>query len=136
MKELKLYPNADGTYTDGEGKVYWIPQKEDLAIADTPYRVSASLDMVGDITLTGNLTVQQSDWVYLRGPITGSAALINGPITGSNLLIRKSRGFGETNEEWGRVEVEGQLVVEGVNLLNKIRELEWKLNHLMSGSGK
>ena len=136
MKELRLYKNPDGSLTDGEGNLYWIPQKEEYATKTRDWRQEGGLDISGSVTITGNLVVQQSDWVYLRGPITGSAALINGPITGSNLLIRKGRGFGETNEEWGRVEVEGQLVVEGVNLLNKIRELEWKLNHLMSGSGK
>jgi len=31
MKELKLYQNPDGTYTDGERRVYWIPSKEEYA---------------------------------------------------------------------------------------------------------
>lgn len=113
-----------------DGEEAFIPVKRVGAGERQPYLISGSLDMYGDITLTGNLIVQQSQWVYLRGPVTSSAALINGPITASNLLIRKSRGDGETNSEWGNVEVEGNMVVGGVNLLDKIAGLEEKLNRL------
>lgn len=81
MKELKLYKNPNGTYTDGEGRVYWIPSKEEFAPQTRDWKSEGGLDISGSVTITGNLVVQQSDWVYLRGPITGSAARINGPIT-------------------------------------------------------
>ena len=114
-----------------EGMMALIPQKEQMEGERHPYRVSGSLDMFGDITLTGNLTVQQSQWVYLRGPITSSEALINGGITASNLLIRKSRGNGsEELPHFGRAEIEGKLVVSGMNLYEKIRELERKIKEL------
>lgn len=115
----------------------FIPQKEIGANGNQPYKISGSLDMVGDITLTGNLIVQQSQWVYLRGPITSSNALINGELTASSLYIRKSRGNGEERrEEWGRAEIEGEMVVNGVNLLNKISELEDRIQKLEAGGNK
>ena len=115
---------------------YFIPQKEWGAREDSPYKISGSLDMFGDITLTGNLIVQQSDWVYLRGPITSSHALINGPVTASSLLVRGVRGNGEGGDGWGKAEIEGEMVVNGVNLLDKIRELEERIQKLEVGGNK
>ncbi len=114
-----------------DGMEAFIPQKEIGANGNQPYKISGSLDMVGDITLTGNLIVQQSQWVYLRGPITSSTALINGELTASSLYIRKSRGNGEERrEEWGRAEIEGELVVSGIHLSEKITELENRIKSL------
>lgn len=112
MKELRLYKNPDGTYTDGEGSVYWIPSKEEFAPNTKDWKSEGGLDISGSVTITGNLKVQQSEWVYLRGPITGSAARINGPITALSAEIG------------------------GIDVVGKLNELEWKLNQLMSGSGK
>ena len=53
-----------------------------------PYKGCGSLDLEGDVTITGNLTVQQSKWVYLKGPITSSNILVNGPITASAICIK------------------------------------------------
>ncbi len=114
-----------------DGMEAFLPQKEIGAFPNQPYRISGSLDMVGDITLTGNLIVQQSQWVYLRGPITSSTALINGELTASSLYIRKSRGNGEERrEEWGKAEIEGELVVSGIHLSEKITELENRIKSL------
>jgi len=113
MKELRLYKNPDGNYTDGEGRVYWIPSKEEFAPNTKDWRSEGGLDISGSVTITGNLVVQQSNHVYLKGPITGSAARINGPI------IAKSVEIG------------------GVDITQKLNELEWKINHLskiVSGS--
>lgn len=112
MKELKLYQNPDGTYTDGEGRVYWIPSKEEYAPNTKDWKSEGGLDISGSVTITGNLIVQQSEWVYLRGPITGSAARINGPITAQSAEIG------------------------GIDIIEKITQLEWKINQLESGSGK
>jgi hypothetical protein len=113
-----------------DGMEAFLPQKEIHSHPNQPYRVSGSLDMVGDITLTGNLIVQQSQWVYLRGPITSSHALINGPVTASSLLIRGVRGNGERGEGWGKAEIEGELVVSGIHLSEKITELENRIKSL------
>jgi hypothetical protein len=53
-----------------------------------PYKGCGSLDLEGNVTITGNLTVQQSEWVYLKGPITSSNILVNGPITASAICIK------------------------------------------------
>ena len=114
-----------------DGFQAFIPQKEIGAFGSSPYRVSGSLDMFGDITLTGNLVVQQSQHVYLRGPITSSEALINGGITASNLLIRKSRGNGdETQPHFGKAEIEGEMIVSGINLIQERGELEERIRQL------
>ena len=114
-----------------DGEEAFIPVKRVGANGRQPYLISGSLDMYGDITLTGNLVVQQSQHVYLRGPITSSEALINGGITASNLYIRKSRGNGgETNPHFGKAEIEGELVANGINLTNKIEELEERIRGL------
>lgn len=115
---------------------YFIPKKEWGAREDSPYKISGSLDMVGDITLTGNLIVQQSQWVYLRGPITSSHALINGPVTASSLLVRGVRGNGESGSGWGKAEIEGEMVVNGVNLLDKITQLEERIQKLETDGNK
>lgn len=120
-----------------DGEEAFIPVKRVGANGGQPYLISGSLDMFGDITLTGNLIVQQSQHVYLRGPITSSEALINGGITASNLLIRKSRGNGdETQPHFGKAEIEGELVANGINLTQKIEELEERIRQLECGNKK
>lgn len=118
-----------------DGEEAFIPVKRVGAGGQQPYVVSGSLDMIGDITLTGNLIVQQSQWVYLRGPLTSSEALINGGITASNLLIRKSRGDGETHPHFGKAEIEGEMVVNGINLTQKMSELERRIHQLETKCG-
>jgi hypothetical protein len=65
--------------------------------SDTAYVASGSLDLVGDLTITGDLIVQQSSHVYLRGPITSSRILVNGPITASAIFIKPE---GEEGREY------------------------------------
>lgn len=108
MKEIRLYRNDAGEIVDSEGHSYLLAQKPEAAINNPQWITEGGLDISGSVTITGNLIVQQSDWVYLRGPITGSAALINGPI------IAQSAEIG------------------GIDVVQKLNELEWKLNHLMS----
>lgn len=112
MKEIRLYRNDAGEIVDSEGQSYLLAQKPEAAINNPQWITEGGLDISGSVTITGNLVVQQSDSVYLRGPITGSALRINGPI------IAQSAEIG------------------GIDLIKKLNELEWKLNHLMSGSGK
>jgi hypothetical protein len=95
LKELKLYTDSKGRVLDGEGMEFFLPKKEAAAENTNQFKTDGGLDMVNDITLTGNLTVQQSQWVYLRGPITSSGILINGSMTGSNLWIRDRSGGAE-----------------------------------------
>ena len=83
---------GSGLISDKSGSLFFLPQKAEAADGNPQYIVEGGLDMSGSITLTGNLTVQQSDWVYLRGPVTSSRILINGPMTGSNLWIRDRSG--------------------------------------------
>jgi hypothetical protein len=63
-----------------------------------PYRANGSLDIGGNVCITGNLTVQQSEWVYLRGPITSSRVLVNGPLTASGVWVRGDIHIGENRE--------------------------------------
>lgn len=65
--------------------------------SDTAFEACGSLDLVGDLTITGNLIVQQSSHVYLRGPITSSRILVNGPITASAIFIKRE---GEEGREY------------------------------------
>lgn len=112
MKPIQLYRNDRGEIVDGDGQSYLIAQKAEAAINNPQWITEGGLDISGSVTITGNLVVQQSQWVYLRGPITGSGARINGPI------IAQSAEIG------------------GIDVVGKLNELEWKLNHLMSGSEK
>jgi hypothetical protein len=63
-----------------------------------PYKACGSLDLEGNLTITGNLTVQQSQWVYLKGPITSSRILVNGPITASGVWVKGDIHIGENRE--------------------------------------
>jgi hypothetical protein len=65
--------------------------------SDTAFEACGSLDLVGDLTITGDLIVQQSSHVYLRGPITSSRILVNGPITASAIFIKPE---GEEGREY------------------------------------
>jgi len=112
MKEIRLYRNDVGEIVDSEGHSYLLAHKPEAAINNPQWITEGGLDISGSVTITGNLVVQQSNWVYLRGPITGSALRINGPITAQSAEI------------------------DGIDVVQKLNELEWKLNHLMSGSKK
>ena len=109
MKEIRLYRNDAGEIVDSEGHSYLLAQKPEAAINNPQWITEGGLDISGSVTITGNLIVQQSEWVYLRGPITGSAARINGPITAQSVHI------GETD------------------ILHKIEELETKIKELENG---
>jgi hypothetical protein len=92
MRELKLFADANGKVVDTTGMEYFLPSKAERAEHNTLFQTDKGLDIENNVTITGNLTVQQSDWVYLRGPITSSRILINGSMTGSNLWIRDRSG--------------------------------------------
>ena len=109
MKEIRLYRNDAGEIVDSEGNSYLLAQKPEAAINNPQWITEGGLDISGSVTITGNLVVQQSEWVYLRGPITGSGARINGPI------IALSAEIG------------------GIDVVQKLNELEWKLAQLESG---
>ncbi len=84
-----------------------------------PYKACGSLDLEGNLTITGNLTVQQSQWVYLRGPITSSRILVNGPITASSLYIKKE------GESVGKV-----LDMDTMDKSSEIEELKKRMSRL------
>lgn len=133
LPQIRLWKGEN--VTDPQmGKDYFLPEKESITAADKPYRVSASLDMVGDITLTGNLTVQQSQHIYLRGPITSSAILANGPITASSLWIRDRSGDGTTPQEsYGSVRIDGDIQLSGKSineLILEVKELKERIKKL------
>ncbi len=111
MKEIRLYRNDAGEIVDSEGHSYLLAQKPEAAINNPQWITEGGLDISGSVTITGNLIVQQSEWVYLRGPITGSAARINGPI------IAQSAEIG------------------GIDLLQKLNELETQIKKLKDESG-
>ena len=111
MKEIRLYRNDAGEIVDSEGHSYLLAQKPEAAINNPQWITEGGLDISGSVTITGNLVVQQSEWVYLRGPITGSGARINGPI------IAQSAEIG------------------GIDILQKLNELETKISRLENESG-
>lgn len=111
MKKIQLYRKPNGEIVDESGMTYLLPQKLEDAIANPQWITEGGLDISGSVTITGNLVVQQSEWVYLRGPITGSAARINGPI------IAQSAEIG------------------GIDLLQKLNELETQIKKLKDESG-
>ena len=111
MKEIRLYRNDAGEIVDSEGHSYLLAHKPEAAINNPQWITEGGLDISGSVTITGNLVVQQSNWVYLRGPITGSAARINGPITAQSAEIG------------------------GIDILQKLNELETKISRLENESG-
>jgi hypothetical protein len=111
MKEIRLYRNDAGEIVDSEGQSYLLAHKPEAAINNVQWITDGGLDISGSVTITGNLVVQQSEWVYLRGPITGSAARINGPITAQSAEIG------------------------GIDLLQKLNELETQIKKLKDESG-
>ena len=111
MKEIRLYRNDAGEIVDSEGQSYLLAHKPEAAINNPQWITDGGLDISGSVTITGNLVVQQSEWVYLKGPITGSAARINGPITAQTADIG------------------------GILLLQKLEELEKRINRLENESG-
>ena len=122
-----------GEITDEWGMSYSLPQVEAGSLAKRMWRVG-SLDSVGDWTLTGNLTVQSSEWVYLRGPITSSRGLFNGPLTASSLWIRDRSGDAETPQEnFGSVRIDGDIEVGGKSineLVTEVKELKERIKKL------
>lgn len=111
MKEIRLYRNDAGEIVDSEGHSYLLAHKLEAAINNSQWITEGGLDISGSVTITGNLVVQQSQWVYLRGPITGSALRINGPITAQSAEIG------------------------GIDLLQKLNELETQIKKLKDESG-
>jgi len=132
MKPIQLYRSEDGKIVDEYGMEYSIPQKP-IGATHNPQFHSEGLDIEGGVTITGNLTVQQSDWVYLRGPITGSGAVINGPITASALWIRNTtgEGLGEM-KDMGWLKVDEDIEVRGISYWEAFTELKRAVKELKS----
>jgi hypothetical protein len=136
-KEIILYRDTlTGKITDNWGYEYSLPQREEAAQHTPPFRMESG-DLSGDLTITGNLTVQQSQWVYLRGPITGSGALINGAITASNLWVRnRTGGENEAMEGMGYLRVDEDILLGGESVkgrlddFHKVGVLEGELGRL------
>lgn len=133
-RKLELWRDSEtGKITDEWGMEYSIPQLEEASVNSRLFKVG-SLDSVGDWTLTGNLTVQSSEWVYLRGPITSSRALINGPLTASSLWIRDRSGDADSPQEsYGSVRIDGDIEVSGnsINeLVAEVKELKKRIQKL------
>lgn len=133
-RKIQLWLDTEtGKITDEWGGEYSIPNKEEAGVNNPQYHTKG-LDIEGGVTVTGNLTVQQSQWVYLRGPITGSRVLINGPITASNLWVRNAAGGSETPMEgMGYLRVDEDMEVGGVSvkeLIGRIENLETQLKEL------
>jgi hypothetical protein len=123
-RKLELWRDTDsGKITDEWGMEYSIPQLEEASVNSRLFKVG-SLDSVGDWTLTGNLTVQSSQWVYLRGPITSSRGLFNGPLTASSLWIRDRSGDASSPQEsYGSVKIDGDIEVGGVSLKGQMEKI-------------
>jgi len=123
-RKLELWRDTDsGKITDELGMEYSIPQLEEASVNSRLFKVG-SLDSVGDWTLTGNLTVQSSQWVYLRGPITSSRGLFNGPLTASSLWIRDRSGDASSPQEsYGSVKIDGDIEVGGVSLKGQMEKI-------------
>ncbi len=133
-RKIELWrDDVTGEISDGVGMLYSLPQIEEGSVAKRMYKVG-SLDSFGDVTITGNLTVQQSQWVYLRGPITSSGILINGSATASNLWIRDRRGDATERENgFGNLIVDTDIVLGGLSLkeaLDRIKVLESEIQRL------
>lgn len=133
-RKLELWRDTEtGKITDEWGMEYSIPQLEEASVNSRLFKVG-SLDSVGDWTLTGNLTVQSSEWVYLRGPITSSRALINGPLTASSLWIRDRSGDADSPQEsYGSVRIDGDIEVGGKSineLISEVKELKERIKKL------
>ncbi len=136
-KRLNLYIETEtGQILDGEKMRYNIPQVESASLSSQ--YLCEGLDISGSVTVTGNLIVQQSDWVYLRGPITGSRAVINGPITASGLWVRNTEGEGLGKlDGMGYLKVDEDIEVRGVSywevfveLRRAVRELKNRIEGL------
>lgn len=133
-RKLELWRDTEtGKITDEWGMEYSIPQLEEASVNSRMFKVG-SLDSVGDWTLTGNLTVQSSEWVYLRGPITSSRGLFNGPLTASSLWIRDRSGDADSPQEnYGSVRIDGDIEVSGnsINeLVAEVKELKKRIQKL------
>ena len=123
-RKLELWRDTEtGKITDEWGMEYSIPQLEEASVNSRLFKVG-SLDSVGNWTLTGNLTVQSSEWVYLRGPITSSRGLFNGPLTASSLWIRDRSGDASTPQEsYGSVRIDGDIEVGGTSLRGQMEKI-------------
>jgi hypothetical protein len=133
-RKLELWRDTEtGKITDEWGMEYSIPQLEEASVNSRMFKVG-SLDSVGDWTLTGNLTVQSSEWVYLRGPITSSRGLFNGPLTASSLWIRDRSGDANSPQEnYGSVRIDGDIEVSGKSineLVMEVKELRKRVKEL------
>jgi hypothetical protein len=124
MRELKLFADANGKVVDTTGMEYFIPSKAEGAEHNRLFQTDKGLDIENNVTITGNLTVQQSDWVYLRGPITSSRILINGSMTGSNLWIRDRSGeAGHPMEGMGYGIFDSDVIVGGESVKESIERI-------------
>lgn len=143
MRPVQLFETEDGKIVDGYGMEYNLPRKA-WNSPQNPQYPAKGLDIDGSVTVTGNLTVQQSDWVYLRGPITGSGAVINGAITASTLWVRNTAGHGMGEMEgMGWIKVDDDIEVRGVSywevfteLKRAVRELKSRIEELESSGNK
>jgi hypothetical protein len=140
LKELKLYTNSKGQVVDTFGMQYFLPKKGEGVEDIHPFQIDGGLDMSKDVTITGNLTVQQSDWVYLRGPITSSRILINGSMTGSNLWIRdRSGGAEHPMEGMGYGIFDSDIIVGGESVkesIERINEYDIQFGNIKAGVDK
>lgn len=133
-RKIELWRDTTtGEITDEWGMCYSLPEIEAGSVMKRMFKVG-SLDSLGDWTLTGNLTVQSSEWVYLRGPITSSRALINGPLTASSLWIRDRSGDATSPQEsYGSVRIDGDIEVSGKSineLVAEVKELKERIKKL------
>lgn len=127
MRELKLWRDEEtGLISDSRGMIYFMPRKAEGAEMNPQYMIEGGLDMSGSMTLTGNLTVQQSQFVYLRGPITSSGILINGMMTGSGLWIRdRSGGAEHPMEGMGYGIFDRDVFIGGESVKGSIDKIQW-----------
>ena len=101
--------------------------KDSVAFNSIPYQANGDASLSGSFTVTGNLTVQQSQWVYLRGPITSSRILVNGPVTSSNIWVRSGSGaydiYYETTKDtsMGNIIVDSAITASNLWIKNSFR---------------
>jgi archaellum component FlaC len=109
-RELKLFwDDETGDISDNRGNRFDLAHISEAAQIEKQFHTKGR-DVDGSVTITGNLTVQDSEWVYLRGPITGSGLLANGWVTASEVYIRKN------DKGDGSLRLEGDLTLMGDGL--------------------
>jgi hypothetical protein len=96
------------------------------------YEGSGNLSLSGSLTITGDLVVQQSNHVYLRGPITSSRILVNGPITSSNVWVRSGSGGYDIYEETTKDTSMGNIIVDSAITASNL----WVKNSFRMGENR